>query len=100
MPQFQLLPESPGFGSQLGRQLGGGISQGIGSGLQQMFEQKTKQQKLDRIMKILGVESPSTEKTQSIQATDASIPQASLPAKPPLQNLTPEKILAVSTDRS
>lgn len=40
MPQFQMLPQQPSFGSQLGSQLGSGISQGIGESLGNYFKQK------------------------------------------------------------
>lgn len=38
MPQIQILPEAPGFGSQLGEALGGGIGKGIEGGIATRLE--------------------------------------------------------------
>lgn len=46
MPQFQILPQAPGFGQQLGQQLGAGLGQGINQGIAQRLENFQKQQKI------------------------------------------------------
>lgn len=92
MPQIQVLPANPSFGSQLGQALGGGLSQGIGAALSQMFEQKKQQSKINELMNALGLGAPSAK--QSTQS--AEIPQASAPAEGGIGNLTPEKVLAAS----
>lgn len=55
MPQIQILPEAPGFGSQFGEALGGGISKGIEQGistrLSDMLQRKKEFGKLDKYTK-------------------------------------------------
>lgn len=88
MPQIQILPGAPGFGSQLGQALGGGVSQGISASLNQMLEQKQQQKKTQDLLRSLGVQLPSE--------AGASIPQASAPAQGNLPKLTQEQVLAAS----
>jgi len=57
MPQIQILPGAPGFGSQLGQALGGGLSQGIGVALNEMLEQK-KINTLERELQTRGLPKP------------------------------------------
>lgn len=47
MPQIQVLPAAPGFGSQLGAALGGGLSQGISGALSSMLEGKKNRRALE-----------------------------------------------------
>lgn len=55
MPQFQLLPEAPSFGSQLGAALGGGISQGLSASLNSYLENKKQQTALNNMLSALGI---------------------------------------------
>lgn len=93
MPQIQVLPGAPGFGSQLGSALGGGLSQGISAGLNQMLEQRAQQQKTQALLQSLGIQMPSST---SGQMPSSSISQASVPAKSPLNQLSQEQVLAAS----
>ena len=91
MPQIQVLPGAPGFGSQLGQALGmglgGGLSQGISAGLNQMLQQKQEAQKMQGLMSALGIGAGS-------QGGSASIPQASASSGVP--KLSQEQVLAAS----
>jgi len=49
MPQFQLLPQQPGFGQQLGAQLGTGVGLGLTKGLQQQLQQFQEQKKMKQL---------------------------------------------------
>lgn len=92
MPQIQVLPGAPGFGSQLGQALGGGLNQGISAGLSQMLEQKQNQKKMANLLSSLGIQAPSGREI----STNASVSQKSAPSKSPLQKLTQEQVLAAS----
>lgn len=93
MPQIQILPSAPGFGSQLGQSLGAGFSQGINASLNQMLEQKSQQRKTQELLSVLGIQTPSSTPGQS---PSAAIQQASDPSTNRMQNLTQEQILAAS----
>lgn len=54
MPQFQLLPNNPGFGEQLGASLGGGLSQGMSSALGQMLQEKKNKKSLESLRPLLS----------------------------------------------
>ena len=87
MPQFQVLPEAPGFGSQLGEALGGGIGQGISASLNQMLEQK----KMTSLLESLGLKGSQQTggKASQISGQTAS-PSSSI------SNLTPDQVVAAS----
>lgn len=51
MPQFQVLPQNPGFGQQLGQQLGAGIGAGINQGISQRLESFQKNQQATNLEK-------------------------------------------------
>lgn len=97
MPQIQIIPGAPGFGSQLGQALGSGLgqgfSQGIAANLQNMLEQKTQQRKTQQLLSALGIETPSSN---PLQTPNAAINQASAPRSNKLSPLTQEQILAAS----
>lgn len=61
MPQIQVLPGAPGFGSQLGQALGGGLSQGISAGLQQSLQEKNQKQQGKAIAEMLGTPEFATQ---------------------------------------
>jgi hypothetical protein len=99
MPQIQVLPANPGFGSQLGQALGGGLgqglSQGISAGLQNMLEQKQQQQKISQIFSALGIQTPQAGTSHQGMTHQTSSGQ--MPQRPSgLQDWTPEKVAAVS----
>lgn len=54
MPQFQLLPENPSFGAQLGRALGGGIGEGLQNGLAQFHSQKQNKEQGKALAQAIG----------------------------------------------
>lgn len=93
MPQIQVLPGAPGFGSQLGQSIGGGLSQGIGASLQQMLEQKAQHRKTQELLSALGIQTPSSTPGQT---PSAAIEQASSPAQNKMQPLSQEQVLAAS----
>ena len=94
MPQIQIIPGSPGFGSQLGaalgQGLGGGINQGISFALSQMLEQKAQQQKTSQLLGALGLGSaqPGLEAQAGIETAR--------PSSSKMPNLTQEQVLAGS----
>lgn len=47
MPQIQILPSVPTFGSQLGRTLGEGLGSGISEGINVYYQQKEQERKFD-----------------------------------------------------
>ncbi len=93
MPQIQILPGAPGFGSQLGQAMGSGLSQGISAGLSQMLEQKTQQRKTHQLLSALGIGTPSSRPGQT---PSESIEQASISSKQGFPKLSQEQILAAS----
>lgn len=60
MPQFQLLPPNPSFGSQLGAALGGGVSQGLSASLNSYLENKKQASMMKNLQEALGI-SPQTQ---------------------------------------
>lgn len=88
MPQIQILPGAPGFGSQLGQALGTGFSQGINASLNQMLEQK----KMLNTLKSLGL----TGQGISNETQSAEMENQTPSASSGIQNLTPDQVLAAS----
>ena len=88
MPQIQVLPEAPTFGSQLGESLGGGLSQGISAGLNQMLEQK----KMMGLLESLGL----AGKGVTNQTKSAEIKNNMPSARSGASNLSPEQVVAAS----
>lgn len=96
MPQIQVLPGAPGFGSQLGQALGGGISQGISANLQQMLEQKQQQQKMNSLLSALGIGSQRSQASQSSEDLSATLGKSSATNEAAIPRLTQEQVLAGS----
>lgn len=94
MPQIQILPAAPGFGSQLGQALGSGLNQGIGMALNNMLQQKAEQKKAQQLLSALGISGPVGSQDQSIESSviDNSISRKGSG----VPKLTQEQILAAS----
>lgn len=101
MPQIQMLPASPGFGSQLGAALG----QGLGGGIQQSMAQHLKQKEMTNLLESLGVSIPkqpsplrgkSPEAVSGMPAIQALGPQGEAQQQGGLQNLRPEQLVAAT----
>lgn len=94
MPQIQIIPGAPGFGSQLGaalgQGLGGGLSQGISAAINQMLEQKSQEQKTAQLLGALGLggSQQGLEPQAGIETPRASRSQ--------MPGLSQEQILAAS----
>lgn len=53
MPQFQILPPNPGFGSQLGQALGEGIGSGLSQGINAFYQKKDREREREEQKKLI-----------------------------------------------
>lgn len=99
MPEFQVLPAVPTFGSQLGQGLGQGFGSGLNEGLSMalsnMLERKKQEKKMSDIFSALGI-SPQQQNPSGRSLVQSTENTSMKPLTAKALELTPEKVAAVS----